>query len=106
MKWYAIRTVYFWGQKSDRKNVFEERVVAFKAQSEEKAYEKAREESEAYASKRKDRKYEIYPERVGYRLDEKSLIDGYEVWSEMFESDESLEEFYKNRYLNYEYHPD
>jgi hypothetical protein len=106
MKWYAIRTVYMWGQKADGANVFEERVVAFNALSDQEAFEKAKIEAKEYSKEREDREYEYYPEQVSYLLDEEELIDGYEVWSEMFEAKQSLNEFYENRYTKYEYHPE
>ena len=43
---------------------------------------------------------------MAYEQDGDALIDGYEVWSELFESAESLEEFHQSRYGKYEYHPD
>ena len=88
MTWYAIRTVYCWGQKSDAKNVFEERVVAFSGTSYEEALNKAKQEATAYSSERRDIRYQIHPDQSGYELDEANWVDGLEVWSEMFESDE------------------
>jgi hypothetical protein len=95
-----------WGQKTDGTNVFEERVVAFKALSDQEAFEKAKIEAKEYSKEREDGEYECYPEQVLYLLDEEELIDGYEVWSEMFEAKLSLNEFYDNRYSQYEYHPE
>jgi hypothetical protein len=106
MTWYAIRTVYCWGQKSDGKNVFDERVVAFSGTLYEEVLNKAKEEATAYSSERRDIRYEIHPDQSGYELDEANWVDGLEVWSEMFESDESLQEFYENRYRKYDYHPE
>jgi hypothetical protein len=94
------------GQKSDGKNVFEERVVAFSGTSYEEALNKAKQEAAAYSSERRDIRYEIHPDQSGYELDEANWVDGLEVWSEMFESDESLQEFYENRYRKYDYHPE
>ncbi|WP_157572575.1 hypothetical protein [Nevskia soli] len=106
MNWYAGRSVYLWGQKSDGTNVFEERVVAFAAQSESDAEIKARAEAEAYCHSRRDVTYERHPELILYLLDDVALADGAEVWSEMFEARESLVQFYATRYLRYEYHPE
>ena len=54
MTWYTIRTVYCWGQKSDGKNVFEERVVAFSGTSYEEALNKANQEATAYSTESRD----------------------------------------------------
>ncbi len=106
MNWYAIRTVYLWGQKSDGTNVFEERVIAFQTNTDHEALAKAKDEASVYSKEREDIQYQVHPDQISYRLDDEPLIDGYEVWSEMFESNESLSEFYINRYTKYEYHPD
>ena len=106
MTWYAIRTVYYWGQRSDGKNVFEERVVAFSGMSHDEAFEKARQEATAYSNERRNIQYEIHPDQSAYELDEANWVDGLEVWSEMYESGESLQEFYENRYRKYDYHPE
>jgi hypothetical protein len=57
MTWYGIRTVYCWGQKSDGKNVFEERVVAFSGASHDEAFDKAKKEATAYSTERRDIRY-------------------------------------------------
>lgn len=103
MTWFAIRTVYHFGVKSDGMNVFEERVVCFSAQSSEEAHSKASAESDRYAVQNN---VVAHPEQSGYRQDGAALVDGYEVWSELFESRDALDEFYANRYGNYEYHPE
>jgi hypothetical protein len=103
MPWYAIRTVYHFGTKNDGTNVFEERVVCFEAASWAEAHAKADTESDKYA---KAHEMEAHPEQSGYEQDGEPLIDGYEIWSELFESRDTLEEFYAKRYAAYEYHPD
>ena len=103
MAWFAVRSVYLFGQKTDGTNVFEERVVCFQAESADAAYAKAKQESERYAQ---DNGCEVFPERVGYEQDGDPLIDGYEVWSELFESRETLADFYAARYTKYDYRPE
>ena len=103
MAWFAIRSVYLFAQKSDGTNVFEERVVAFEAPEPEAAHKKAEVESEQYAQAND---FEVYPERDSYRQDGEPLIDGYELWSELFEPRQSLAEFYESRYSKYDYHPE
>lgn len=100
MAWFAIRTVYHFGKKSDGTNVFEERVVCFEAESADAAYDKAITESERYET---ENNVVAHPEQSGYQQDGKVLIDGYELWSELFESKEPLEVFYADRYGKYEY---
>jgi hypothetical protein len=103
MPWYAIRTVYHFGTKSDGTNVFEERVVVFEAQSWSEAHSRAGVESEQYA---KRNNVIAHPEQSGYEQDGAPLIDEYEVWSELFEARTSLEEFYAKRYGQFEYTPE
>lgn len=49
MRWFAVRCVYLFGRKSDGTNIFEERIVAFNADSFDEALDKAKVESLAYA---------------------------------------------------------
>jgi hypothetical protein len=103
MHWFAIRCVYHFDCKSDGLNIFEERIVCFKAATTEEAHEKASKESDEYA---KSNDLVAHPQQEGYEQDGDDLIDGYKLWSELFESKESLEEFYENRYGKYSYHPE
>jgi hypothetical protein len=103
MPWFAIRTVYHFGVKKDGTNVFEERVVCFEADSSAQAHEKAQVEADAYASKHN---YLKHPEQSGYQQDGTPQVDGYEVWSELFQSREPLKKFYAKRYETYLYTPD
>ena len=103
MAWYAIRSIYHFGVKDDGTNVFEERIVAFEAESWDEAHEKAHAESKEYAE---SLEMEVHPDRVGYEQDGDPLIDGYEVWSELYESSEPLAEFYERRYSACDYTPD
>ncbi len=102
MAWYAIRHVLHYGVKPDGKNIFEERVVCIEASSIGEAHAKAAKEVEEYARPNNSK---VYPESIAYELDEDKLIDGYEVWSELYESEESLEEYYVGRYIIYRYKP-
>ena len=100
--WVAIRTVYQFGQKEDGTNIFEERIVCFEAADWDAAHAKARKESAQYAE---DNDYEAHPVQDGYEQDGDALIDGYELWSTLYESRESLEEFFENKYTRCDYHP-
>jgi len=103
MPWFAIRTVYYFGTKADGINVFEERVVSFEAANAEEAHQKADAESDAYAQ---ENNLVAHPEQSGYQQDGEPQIDGYEIWSELFESRQSLEQFYESRYTAYLYAPE
>ena len=103
MSWYAIRTIYLFGSKADGTNVFEERVVCFGAESWDDAYQKARVESRNYAEANN---FEAHSQQSGYEQDGDNLIDGYEVWSELFEARLSLEEFHDHRYSAFLYTPE
>ena len=106
MAWFAVRSVYLWAQRSDGNNVFEERVVVFEAPSRDEAWEKAMREAEAYRTERREVSYVKHPDSVMYDLDLGPYEDGAEVWSEMFQSPQSLEHFYAERYEKYEYSPE
>ena len=43
---------------------------------------------------------------MAYIQDGDALIDGYEVWSELYESRQSLADFYEARYTACDYTPD
>lgn len=101
MPWYAVRAVYHFGVKSDGTNVFEERMVCFEASNWSEAHLKAEKESDDYAAANN---MTAHHEFNGYEQDGAPLIDGYELWSELFESRQSLGEFYADRYGKYEYH--
>lgn len=103
MAWFGIRSVYLWGQKSNGANIFEERVVCIQADSAHEAHEKAERESEEYAA---NHQFDVFPERESYEQDGDALIDGYEVWSVLFEGRESLAEFYAVRYARCDYRPE
>ena len=102
-QWYGIRSVFLFDQKKDGTNVFEERVVVFSGTTVERAFAKAKKEAENYA---KVLKMKMYPYMEAYTQDGDALIDGYEVWSVLYESRETLSSFFKTRYQKYEYHPD
>ncbi len=103
MKWFSIRTIYLFGKKSSNINIYEERIVVFKAKNIKEAHIKALKESKQYAE---DNDFEMHNEQLSYEQDGKNLIDGYEVWSELFESTKSLNEFYDERYKKFLYHTD
>lgn len=101
--WFGIRAIYHFGQKKDGTNIFEERVVVFSASTAEEALAKAEREADAYANTLNMHRH---PYLEAYRQDGDALIDGYEVWSQLFESATDLESFVKSRYDQYEYRPD
>lgn len=103
MPWFGVRSVYRLGGKPDGTNLYEERVVCVEAPSFDDALAKSHAEAQAYAS---DNGFTWYPVTVAYEQEGDRLIDGYEVWSELFESRENLESFWQNRYERFEYHPD
>jgi len=103
MEWFGVRSLFLFGVNSQGINVFEERVVVFEASSFEEAHGKAELEAEDYA---KENEFEVHSEQVGYKQDGETLIDGYEVWSALYEADMSLEQFYKERYEKFTYHPE
>ena len=100
MAWFGIRCVYLFEARENGTNVFEERVVCFEANSADEAQEKAYIEREAYA---KENGFVAHKQQIGYEQDGDALIDGYEVWSELYESNDTLEQFYEKRYRAFQY---
>jgi hypothetical protein len=92
--WFAIRQLFHFAITDDGRNVFEERVVCF-AGTEEEAYDKAEKEAEEYADLHG---FVLHSRMDGYRQDDEPLVDGYEVWSMLYESPLSLDEFYAEHY--------
>jgi len=105
MKWYAVRSIFLFGVKDDGKNIFEERIVVFEAENDDLAFLKAEKEAEEYAKNDDKGDFQIHPDMELYIQDGEPLIDGYEVWSQLFETTESIEEFFENRYERYAYYP-
>jgi len=103
MNWYAVRSVYHFGTKKNGKNIFEERIVCFEASDFEEANSKGVDESKIYAE---ENGFDVYSEQLTYKQDGESLIDGYELWSVLYESDKPLEKFYVDLYKTYEYDPE
>jgi hypothetical protein len=101
--WYAVRSVFLFGKKRDGKNVFEERIVVFSAKTFDGAFAKACREAKRYA---KEGRMKRHPLMEAYLQDGDALVDGYEVWSTLFESNDSLHSFVKDRYARYDYRPD
>lgn len=99
MQWYAARVVYQTNDRRHKKFLYEERVVAICADSDEHAFEKASAEADRYAS-------QLDFCRVGeillYIRDDEPIEDGWELWSTLLDTDEDGETFYDNRYAKYE----
>ncbi len=102
MGWYATRSLFHFGTKENGINVYEERIVCFEAHDSIEANSKAALESKEYASANG---FEVHDEQVTYEQDGDSLIDGYELWSELYESEKPLEEFYTEHYRRFLYDP-
>ena len=101
--WFGIRSICLFGKKKDGTNIYEERVLVFSGADENEALEKALTELKEYT---KFHKTVGHPWVVGYMQDGDPLIEGYEVWSKLFETKETLDEFWESRYKKYEYFPD
>lgn len=97
--WFAIRQLFHFGMAEDGQNIFEERVVCF-AGTEAEAYAKAQMEADEYAD---FHGFVVHSQMDGYRQDDEPLVDGYEVWSMLYESSLSLDEFYAEHYRRFEY---
>lgn len=104
MGWYAVRSIFKFGKKQDGTNIFEERIVVFQAVDADEAFSKAEVEAANYAKNDGKPDFEIHPDMELYEQDGDPLIDGYEVWSQLFEAKETMDVFFHNRYEKYKYH--
>ena len=103
MPWFAVRSVFKFGEKSNGKSIYEERIVCFNSGDVDEALAKAESESEAYA---KTLGFYVVGDLMAYEQDGEALIDGYELFSQLFESEAAPEEFYRDRYADYRYIPE
>jgi hypothetical protein len=103
MAWYGIRSIYLFAAKPNGVNVFEERIVCIEAAGFDEAHAKGAKEAKAYA---KENGLERHPDQVAYEQEGEYLVDEYEVWSELYESADTLQSFWDRRYAQYEYRPD
>ncbi len=103
MAWYGARNIYLFGVSPEGKNIFEERIVCIQASTKEEAHAKGIAESREYAF---ENGFEPHDEQVIYRQDGEALIDGYEVWSELYQSNKSLNEFYLEHCIKNVYQPE
>lgn len=101
--WFGVRAIYLFGKKKGGTNIFEERIVVFSAHTANEALRKAEQEADRYA---RQNQMQRHPYLEAYEQDGDPLIDGYEVWSQLFESTENLESFVASRYERYHYRPE
>ena len=79
--------------------VYEERVVHFTGRSESEALAKAERES----IERSDRyEIDVYGERLSCELNPLDLADGVELWSDEMHSHLEVDEFYRQKYSQFE----
>lgn len=102
MPWYAIRHVFLFQKKPRGVNVFEERMVCFKARSWKEAHAKAEKEADVYAG---HIGAVVHDQQEGYLMDDADLVDGHEIWSMLYESAQTLNTFYRDHYESYRYRP-
>jgi len=99
MQWYAARVVYQSNDRRHKKYLYEERVVAISAETDEQAFDKAGAEADRYASRLG---FCRVGEVVLYIRDDEPIEDYLELWSTLLDADEDGEAFYDNRYAQYE----
>jgi hypothetical protein len=103
MTWFAVRTIYLFGTTEDNQNVYEERIVSIEANNFEEAHSKGREEAEEYCD---GNGFDMHPEQLVYKQDGSSLIDNYELWSNLYQSSLNISDFYQEHYEKYLYTPE
>jgi hypothetical protein len=103
MGWWSIRAVYLHDQE-DGEQLYYERVMLFRADTDEAAFELAQEESK--------RHLELNPgfrrigEWVGFTVNKADDLSGVEIWGEMSRSDLAPTDYYKARYGRFQLPPD
>lgn len=83
--------------------MFEERICIFSGKTDSDAFKKARKEAREYA---RILHFMHHPVQEAYLQDGDPLIDGYEVWSQLFEFRGDLDAFVRERYERFTYHVD
>lgn len=104
MHWYSVRAVYLHGVDDDGLSVFEERVMLFRTPDVAAALALAEDESLDYLA--------INPgfQRVGewaaFSLHHTvNSLHGVEAWSVLSEANAPPDDYYRNRYRDYELRP-
>jgi hypothetical protein len=101
--WFGVRSLFLFGKKQDGTNIIEERIVVYSGQDWEDVFAKAEQADAAYI---RDSAMMVHPWREAYEQDGDALIDGYEVWSTLYETPSSLDEFVHQHYECPAFHPD
>jgi hypothetical protein len=103
IRWFGVRSLCLFGKKDDGRNIFEERVLVFSGKNSQEALAKAQAELDQYANCHNTI---AHPALFAYEQDGDPLIDGYEVWSQLYETSEDIDSFFESRYSRYQYHDD
>ncbi len=103
ISWFGVPTLYRFGAKVDGTNLFEERIVVFSATTPQEALSKTEWEADEYAAFNSLQRHAWVE---AYEQDGDSLIDGDEVWSDLFAAAMDLETFVRSRDDEYRYRPD
>jgi len=104
-RWFAVRSVFKFGEKKDGTNIFEERVVLFRAENEKEAFARAEDEAREYLDEDDDE--EMHPHLELYKIDDDvDDLDGQEVWSFLTQSDLEIEDHFDERFDKAEYQID
>ena len=99
MAWWSIRSVYLHGQE-DGEQLYYERVMLFRADTDEAAFELAQKDSNRYL--------ELNPgfRRIGewivFTVSGSDDLRGAEIWGEMSRSDLAPTDYYEARYGRFE----
>jgi len=100
MSWWSIRTVYFHGEESGER-FYEDRILLFRADTAETALAQAEQESERYL--------QINPtfQRIGdwsaFAVRGDNDLNGAEVWSDLSRSELVPTDYYKARYVRFDF---
>ena len=105
MPWFSIRAVYMHERQSDGTGIFEERILLFRASDAERACALAENESRRYLQL--NRTFQRVGEWIAFAIrPDGEELNGSEIWSGLSSSDMTPEEYYKRRYIDFEFQPD
>ena len=105
MSWFSVRTIYMNGDLDNGHAVYHERILLFRADTGEKAFEMAEAESARYREVNPTFRRVGHPVAfvLGAKVDD---LDGVTVWDVPGHSELGPDEFLKKYYTDVEYQPE
>jgi len=103
-QWFAVRSLIYFCQSEDDRQVYEERVCLFRAKDDREAFKLAEAELERYCAQ--DDELDWHPNLELRSLEHGDDLDGQEVWSFLTVSDSDFDQYFQERFDAQEYFPE